>query len=163
MTVTVAVRVTDPPAPVATSVKVVVADTGTLVDPLAPTAVPLIVIEVALAVDHVTSADVPCSVAVSAAVGAGAVGVTLAVRVTEPPEPLATRVNVVAPEIATVVDPLVLTAAPLIVTDVALVVDHVTSADVALCSVAVKVAVGAAVRRSMVASLDARPSCAEAS
>lgn len=163
VTVTVAVRVTEPPAPVATSVNVVVADTGTDVDPLAPAAVPLIVTAVALVVDQVTRADVPWRVAVSDAVGAGTVGVTLAVRVTEPPEPLATSVNVVAPEIATEVDPLAPTAAPLIVTEVALVVDHVTSAEVALCSVAVNVAVGVAVRRSIVASFDGALSCADAS
>ena len=57
----------------ATNVKVVCPVTATDVEPLRPTAVPLIVADVALAVCHVTSAVVLFwSVAVICAVGAGA-------------------------------------------------------------------------------------------
>ena len=56
----------------ATIVNVVVPDTGMLVDPLAATALPLIVTDVALFVDQVTRAEVDDSnVALIVAVGAG--------------------------------------------------------------------------------------------
>ncbi len=136
----------------ATIVNVVAPETAIPADPLGPTALPLMVAEVALVVDQVTFAQVgDSSVAWIVAVGA----------VVEPPPPLpptvtfavavwpavlrATIVNVVAPETAIPADPLGPTALPLMVAEVALVVDQVTLAQVGDSSVAWIVAVGAVV------------------
>lgn len=97
VTVTVAVLVTLPPAPLAINVYVVVAGGETLCDPLAATVVPSRVTLVAFDVVHDSVAELPLTIdegdAISDAVGIGgggaAVTVTLAVLVTLPPAPLA--------------------------------------------------------------------------
>ena len=124
---------------------------------------PLILALTALVVDQVTMAFPPDSVAVMVAVGAGTETVTVAVRVTVAPSALvATRVNVVVAVTGMVWVPLSGTEVPLMVALTALVVDQVTTA-LLPDSVAVIVAVGAAARRSYVASAEAGPRFAEAS
>ena len=164
VTVALAVAVR-PSAARATSVNVVCSETAMLVDPLSPTADPLIVADAAFAVCQVTNAVVLfCSVAVICAVGAGAMGVTVALAVAvRPSAARATSVNVVCPETAMLVDPLSPTAVPLIVAEVALLVCHVTNAVVLFCSVAVICAVGAGAMGVTVAfAVAVRPSVARA-
>jgi hypothetical protein len=100
VTVMVSLSVAVPPGPTATSVNVVVAVTFRCIEPESATASPLIVAEVALVVCQVSvaaSATAPDGllVAFSCAVGM-AIGVTVPVRVTLPPGPVATSVYVVA-------------------------------------------------------------------
>jgi hypothetical protein len=146
---TVAVSVAVVPAAfLATRVNVVdvVALTVIVVEPFRLRAVPLMVAEVALVVCQVTSAVVAlCLVAVILAVGAVVPAATVAVSVAVVPAAfLATSVNVVDVVELTdiVVEPFRATAVPLMVADVARVVCQVTSAVVALCLVAVMLAVG---------------------
>ena len=162
-TVTVALAVAvRPSAARAVIVKVVVALTGTDVDPERPTSFPLIDAETELLVT--TAASLFCSVAVICAVGAGVIGVTVALAVAvRPSAARATSVNVVCPETAMLVDPLSPTAVPLIVADAAFAVCHVTNAVVLFCSVAVICAVGAGVFGVTVAlAVAVRPSAARA-
>ena len=163
MTVTVALCVAVAPlALVATRVKVVVAEIGTVVDPLSGTVLPLIRALAALVVDQVTSAVVGfCKLAVICAVGAAAGGVTVTVALWVAVAPLALRatsVNVVVADTGIVVDPLRPTGAPLMVAVVALVVDQVIKAVVGFCRVAVICAVGGAgSTRLTVTSFDGAP------
>jgi hypothetical protein len=96
LTVMVALSVAVPPGPTATRVNVVVAVTVRCIDPESATAWPLSVAVVALVVRHVSvalsaTASDELLVTVSVAVGS-ATGVTVAVRVTLPPGPVATSV-----------------------------------------------------------------------
>ncbi len=118
MTVALLVAVS-PVEPVATIVKVVVAFTVNVVEPLAATATPLIEALAALVVCQETRAvDAFCRLAVIVAVGAvtGGVATTLTVALlvaVSPVEPVATIVKVVVAFTGTVVEPLAATATPL--------------------------------------------------
>ena len=140
----------------------VVALTVIVDEPFRARAVPLIVADMALVVCQVTRAVVAlCLVAVMLAVGAVVAGATVAVSVAVAPAAfLATSVNVVDVVELTdiVVEPLRATAVPLMVADMALVVCQVTSAVVALCLVAVMLAVGEEVEPTVkVTSVEAGP------
>jgi hypothetical protein len=130
ITVTMALTVLTPVTLLARSVYVVVAPGETICDPLAATAAPFNVIDVASADVQDNIADWPVSIVagvtvnMAVGIGTGAVTVTVALTVLTPVALVARSVYIVVAAGETTCDPLAATVAPFNVTDAASVDVH---------------------------------------